>query len=320
MKPVEILPAAPVCRTFVTWALSFLNVQVPWWGVRPQAVGIYLRSVDIIVENLTKHFGTGNNRRTALAGVSLRVTRGEMVALIGASGSGKSTLLRHIGGLIAADSGAIRVDGRPVQEDGQISPRVRALRAEMGFIFQQFNLVGRLSVLMNVLAGLIHRRPWWRTTLFWFSRPDQQAALEALVRVGLGDRATQRASTLSGGQQQRAAIARTLVQGAKVVLGDEPIASLDPTSARRVMDCLGRINREDGVTCLVSLHQVDYAMAYCPRTIALAAGRVVYDGPSCDLTPEILAKIYGGPVDRPLSADQSASFSPEVQPEAIPSS
>jgi phosphonate transport system ATP-binding protein len=274
--------------------------------------------VDILVENLAKQFGTGNSRRTALEDVSFRVARGEMVALIGASGSGKSTLLRHIGGLIASDAGAIRVGGRPVQENGRISPHVRALRAEMGFIFQQFNLVGRLSVLMNVLAGLIHRRPWWRTTLFWFNRADQQAALEALVRVGLGDRATQRASTLSGGQQQRAAIARTLVQGAKVVLGDEPIASLDPTSARRVMDCLARINREDGVTCVVSLHQVDYAMAYCPRTIALAAGRVVFDGPSRDLTPEILARIYGGPVDRPVAADQPVRLPAEVQPVAAP--
>jgi phosphonate transport system ATP-binding protein len=274
--------------------------------------------VDIIVEKLTKHFGNGTSRRTALEGVNFRVARGEMVALIGASGSGKSTLLRHIGGLIAADSGAIRVDGRPVQEDGQISPRVRALRAEMGFIFQQFNLVGRLSVLTNVLAGLLHRRPWWRTTFFWFAQADQQAALDALVRVGLGDRATQRASTLSGGQQQRAAIARTLVQGAQIVLGDEPIASLDPTSARRVMDCLAQVNREDGVTCLVSLHQVDYAMAYCARTIALTAGRVVFDGPSRDLTPEILAQIYGGPVDRPLSSDQSLSNPEESQPAAVP--
>ena len=274
--------------------------------------------MDIIVEKLTKRFGTGTGRRTALEEVTFRVGRGEMVALIGASGSGKSTLLRHIGGLIAADSGAIRVDGRSVQEDGQISPRVRALRAEMGFIFQQFNLVGRLSVLTNVLAGLLHRRPWWWTTFFWFARADQQAALDALVRVGLGDRATQRASTLSGGQQQRAAIARTLVQGAQVVLGDEPIASLDPTSARRVMDCLARVNREDGVTCLVSLHQVDYAMAYCPRTIALTAGRIVFDGPSRDLTPEILTQIYGGPVDRPSSSDQSLSSPEESQPAVIP--
>lgn len=280
--------------------------------------GTYPRAVDILVEKLTKHFGTGTSRRTALEDVNFRVARGEMVALIGASGSGKSTLLRHIGGLIAADSGEIRVDGRPVQEDGQISPRVRALRAEMGFIFQQFNLVGRLSVLTNVLAGLLHRRPWWRTTFFWFARADQQAALDALVRVGLGDRATQRASTLSGGQQQRAAIARTLVQEAQIILGDEPIASLDPTSARRVMDCLARVNREDGVTCLVSLHQVDYAMAYCPRTIALTAGRIVFDGPSRDLTPEILARIYGGPVDRPLSSDQSLSSPEESLPAAIP--
>ncbi len=255
--------------------------------------------VDIVVHHLTKSFANGSTHRVALDDVSFEVGSGELVALIGASGSGKSTLLRHLGGLVAADGGAIRIGGRPIQEEGRISRRVRDLRAEIGFIFQQFNLVGRLSVMTNVLAGLIHRRPLWRTLLMQFDATDRQAALEALARVGLEDRATQRASTLSGGQQQRAAIARTLVQGARVVLGDEPIASLDPTSARRVMDTLARINREDRVTCLVSLHQVEYAREYCPRTIALAAGRVVFDGPTQELTPELLARVYGGPVSAP---------------------
>jgi len=257
---------------------------------------VLLCPVEITVCHLTKSFASGSVRRVALDDVSFNVPTGEMVALIGASGSGKSTLLRHIGGLVAADAGTIRIDGRPVQESGRISRHVRALRAEIGFIFQQFNLVGRLAVMTNVLAGLIHCRPLWRTLFMHFASADKQAALEALARVGLEDRATQRASTLSGGQQQRAAIARTLVQRARVVLGDEPIASLDPTSARRVMDSLARVNREDKVTCLVSLHQVEYALEYCARTIALAAGRVVFDGPSRDLTPEILARVYGGPI------------------------
>lgn len=255
--------------------------------------------MEITVSHLTKTFATGSSRRVALDDVSFRVSAGEMIALIGTSGSGKSTLLRHIGGLVAADAGAIAIDGRPMQESGRISRRVRDLRAGIGFIFQQFNLVGRLSVMTNVLAGLIHRRPLWRTLSMKFGYEDRQAALEALARVGLEDRATQRASTLSGGQQQRAAIARTLVQGAQVVLADEPIASLDPTSARRVMDALARINREDKVTCLVSLHQVEYAREYCPRTIALAAGRVVFDGPTQELTPEMLKRVYGGPIAPP---------------------
>jgi phosphonate transport system ATP-binding protein len=251
--------------------------------------------MDIVVNGLSKQFGAGGVRRLALDRVGFRIDRGEMVALIGASGSGKSTLLRHIGGLVASDEGEISVGARQVQGGGRVSPRIRAVRAEIGFVFQSYNLIGRLPMLTNVLAGLMHRRPLWRTCLRIFSRSDRLAALEALDRVAMAGHATQRASTLSGGQQQRAAIARTLVQKAQVVLADEPIASLDPRSARRVMDTLRRINREDGVTCVVSLHQVEYALKYCQRTIALAAGRIVYDGPSAELNDVRLAEIYGGP-------------------------
>jgi phosphonate transport system ATP-binding protein len=270
--------------------------------------------MDIVANGLGKHFGVGKARRPALENVSFRVASGEMVALIGASGSGKSTLMRHISGLIAGDEGEVSVNERLVQRAGRISPHIRDLRADMGVIFQQFNLVGRLTVLTNVLAGLIPRRPLWRTCLLQFSRADKLAALEALARVGLAAQAHQRASTLSGGQQQRAAIARTLVQRARVVLGDEPIASLDPQSARRVMDSLARINREDGVTCLVSLHQVDYALAYCPRTIALSAGRVVFDGPSAELNERRLAQIYEGAwgqVEAAVPQETPVPFAPE---------
>ena len=274
--------------------------------------------MDIVVNGLSKHFGAGKARRAALEDVSFRVGRGEMVALIGSSGSGKSTLLRHIGGLIAGDGGSVLVDGRLVQEAGRMSPHIRDLRAEVGVIFQQFNLVSRLTVLTNVLAGLIHRRPLWRTCLLQFNRADKLAALEALDRVGLAAQAHQRASTLSGGQQQRVAIARALAQRARVVLGDEPIASLDPQSARRVMESLVRINREDGVTCLVSLHQVDYAIAYCPRTIALSAGRVVFDGPSAELTENRLARIYGSAASHTeASAPQETSVPFPTEPVAV---
>lgn len=248
--------------------------------------------MDIRVEGLSKHFAAAPGRRPALDGVGFHVASGEMVALIGASGSGKSTLMRHLGGLLACDAGEIRIGGRLVQRAGRLSSSVRAVRADVGLVFQQFNLVGRLSVLTNALAGLIHRRALWRTCLLRFNRADKLFALEALGRVGLAAHAQQRTSTLSGGQQQRVAIARALVQRARVVLGDEPIASLDPQSARRVMDTLARINLEDGVTCLISLHQVEHAFAYCPRTIALADGRVVFDGPSAELTEARLAKIY----------------------------
>jgi phosphonate transport system ATP-binding protein len=245
----------------------------------------------IAIESLNKTFG----QRKALRRVGFCVAPGEMVALIGPSGSGKSTLLRHISGLVAGDrsSGSICVFGREVQKNGAISPDIRRIRSEVGFIFQQFNLVGRLPLLTNVMAGMLARVGTCRSLLGWFSRAEKQRAMQALHRVGLAEYAGQRASTLSGGQQQRAAIARAMEQRARIILADEPIASLDPESARLVMDCLTALNRHDGVTVLVSLHQVQFALQYCPRSIAMKDGRVVYNGPSADLTPTALRNIYG---------------------------
>lgn len=255
------------------------------------------------VQGLSKSFGTPNGAYRALDDVHLRVVPGEMVALIGASGSGKSTLLRHLSGLVRSDAGNSRVQigGRDVQIGGRLQRDIRHTRADVGFVFQQFNLVDRLPVLTNVLAGLLPRVPMWRSLLRQFTPQERKLGLEALARVGIAEHAHKRASELSGGQQQRAAIARTLVQGAKVILADEPIASLDPESARRVMQILATINREDRTTVLVSLHQVDIAMRYCPRTIALRQGRVVFDGPSCALTPEMLRDLYGMEADELLT-------------------
>ena len=220
-----------------------------------------------------------------------------MVALIGASGSGKSTLLRHMAGLVAADRRPdgcrVEVLGALVQQHGQLARGLTDVRTNVGFIFQQFNLVSRLSVLTNVLLGLLGRIPNWRGNLGMFTREEKLRAMAALDRVGMADFAVQRASTLSGGQQQRAAIARVLLQGAKVIFADEPIASLDPASAVRVMDALAHINREDGITTIVSLHQVDYASRFCPRTVAMREGRKVYDGTSAALTRTFLTDLYG---------------------------
>jgi phosphonate transport system ATP-binding protein len=263
-----------------------------------------LTSAAIEVVGVAKSFRAG---APVLHDVGLTVAKGEMVALIGASGSGKSTLIRAIAGLIAIDrpdrprdrrnnmpaKGRIRILGEPMQEDGRICASAVRLRARIGVIFQQFNLVPRLSVLTNVCLGLLGQIPGWRGTLARFSRKEQQRAMQALARVGIAAQALKRGSELSGGQQQRAAIARTLVQGASVIIADEPIASLDPKSARRVMDILAELNRQDGITVLVSLHQVEYALSYCPRTIALCEGRVVYDGPSSALTPGFLSELYG---------------------------
>jgi phosphonate transport system ATP-binding protein len=253
----------------------------------------------IRITGLTKSFGA----RRALDGVNLEVLPGEMVALIGASGSGKSTLLRHIAGLVCCDHGAgeIVVHGAPVQSQGRLARDIRDVRSRIGFVFQQFNLVGRLPLITNVMAGLLHRMPLWRSLPMWFRRSELLRGIEALRRVGIGEHAAQRASTLSGGQQQRAAIARTLVQGASVVLADEPIASLDPESSRNVMEILAAINREDRCTVLVSLHQVNVALRYCPRTVALRQGQVVFDGPSATLTPALLRELYGAEADEILS-------------------
>lgn len=256
-----------------------------------------MSSVAIDVRGLTKTFNKGRSQTRALDDACLRVDAGQMVALIGASGSGKSTLIRHLIGLTAGDAGAgpccVTVLGMPVQERGRVSTGVRAVRARVGVVFQQFNLVGRLSLLTNVLLGLLGRIPAWRGCLGLFTAEEKARALDALHRVGMHEHSGQRASTLSGGQQQRAAIARALVQEASIILADEPIASLDPESARRVMENLARINREDGITVVVSLHQVDFAIRYCPRTVAMRDGRVIYDGPSTALTPEFLRELYG---------------------------
>ena len=245
----------------------------------------------VTVQRLSKQFG----KKQALCDVSLTIEPGEIVALIGASGSGKSTLIRHVAGLERGTGPfcCIEVFGRRLQERGRLSRDARSIRRDVGVVFQQFNLVGRLPVMTNVLVGVLGRIPGWRGTLGWFSAAEKHMAMRALARVGIAETARQRSSTLSGGQQQRAAIARALVQGAKLLLADEPIASLDPASAKRVMETLVDINRSDGITVMVSLHQVEYARRYCPRTIALRDGAIAYDGPSTALTPAFLRDLYG---------------------------
>ena len=252
----------------------------------------------IVVKSLTKTFGKS---KKALDQVSLTVEPGEMVALIGASGSGKSTLIRLIAGLIEGDrvNGQCRIDvlGKRVQQAGKVAPDAREVRRHIGVIFQQFNLVERMSVLSNVLVGVLGRISRGRGYFGFFTKDEKRLALDALDRVGIVGTVRQRASTLSGGQQQRAAIARALVQQSKIVLADEPIASLDPASSKRVMETLRSINQEDGITVVVSLHQVDYAYRYCPRTIALRDGKIIYDGPSDALTPAFLHELYGAESD-----------------------
>jgi phosphonate transport system ATP-binding protein len=260
----------------------------------------------IRVNSLDKSFAG----KQVLFGLNLQVARGEMVALIGASGSGKSTLLRHLSGLACGDrskgvsmpeSGAVQVLGRTIQDQGRLADDIRRSRSDIGYIFQQFNLVGRLSVLTNVLVGNLGRMPRWRGCLGLFNSEERDRAMQALERVGLAPFAYRRASTLSGGQQQRVAIARALSQQAEVILADEPIASLDPESARNVMDMLADINATDGKTVVVTLHQVDYAVRYCRRVVALKSGHIHYDG-----TVQALNDLYGGDLDMSLMVSDAA--------------
>lgn len=250
-----------------------------------------MKTTAIEIKSLNKSFA----KKSALSNIQLSVKEGEFVALIGPSGSGKSTLLRHTSGLVAGDRGknSISVFGQTVQENGRISRDIRAIRAGIGFIFQQFNLVNRLTLLENVLVGMIDRVPTVRSLTRFYTKKEKQSAMRSLYNVGLHEYASQRASTLSGGQQQRAAIARAMEQRAKIILADEPIASLDPESARIVMDCLASLNRDQDVTIVISLHQVQFALQYCPRSVALKDGKILYDGPSSNLTPAMLKEIYG---------------------------
>ena len=290
-----------------------------WYAKIAGDFGLPTQTV-IDVRRVSKSFERGVR---VLDDVTFSVRRREMVALIGASGSGKSTLIRALAGLVAIErapghdaqdrtAGSIAIFDQPIQRDGRIVRGAKELRVRVGVIFQQFNLVPRLSVLTNVCLGLLGRMPFVRGTLGNFTMDEKRQAMHALGRVGMTEHALKRGSELSGGQQQRAAIARTLVQGAELLVADEPIASLDPASARRVMDILAEMNRQDGITVLVSLHQVEYALTYCPRAIALKAGKIVYDGPSEGLTPALLSGIYG--------AESSELFLPSFDQPAAASS
>lgn len=247
------------------------------------------RQTVVEVSGLTKTFDNGRVR--ALDDVSFSVPLGQLLVIIGLSGSGKSTLLRHLNGLHRPTDGAVRVLG--VDAANAKGRELRALRRDVGFVFQQFNIVGRLSCIENVLSGALGRIRGPRYGAITYSKALRREALVQLERVGLGDRAFQRTDTLSGGQQQRVAIARTLMQQPRIVLADEPVASLDPEISGQVMDVLFRCCVEDNITVLCSLHQVDLALGWANRLIGLQDGRVVLDSPvDDDLDEERVMEVY----------------------------
>lgn len=227
----------------------------------------------------------------ALRNVDLRVDDGEFVVVVGLSGAGKSTLLRALNGLVPATSGSITIDGTEVVGAG--AAELRVIRSRIGMIFQTFNLVHRTSVLNNVLMGRLSAVPAWRSTLGLWPSTEREAALQALERVGIVEKAYVRASNLSGGQQQRVGIARALAQEPAVMLADEPVAALDPVTSRQVMGDLQRINREMGITTLVNLHFLDLAREFGSRLVGLRDGEVVFDGDISDVTDVTFQEIYG---------------------------
>jgi len=240
------------------------------------------------VEHLSKVYEDGTR---ALSDVSFEVARGEFLVIIGLSGSGKSTLLRCINRLVAATSGRVWVDGRDVTAASR--EKLREIRRGIGMVFQQFNLVRRASVLTNVLAGRLgYVPPAWALGNY-FPAPVVDRAMRSLERVGIADKAYGRASALSGGQQQRVGIARALMQEPRIILADEPVASLDPALSHSILRYLEELNRKDGITILCSLHFLSLARRYATRILALKDGAIVFDGRPTDIDEERFRSIYG---------------------------
>ncbi|MGH9000516.1 MAG: phosphonate ABC transporter ATP-binding protein [Acidimicrobiia bacterium] len=263
----------------------------------------------IILENVHKRFG----RTTALDGVSFEVEAGAFVAVLGPSGAGKTTLLRCLTGMIRPDSGRILVGGADLAAlEGR---ELREVQRRIGMVHQQFNLVGRLRVLTNVLAGRLAGQPARRWLRYRFTAEERRLAYACLARVDLADRAYQRSDTLSGGQQQRVALARAMCQQPRLLLADEPVASVDPGLAERILGYLGAMNRADGVTTIVNLHTVSLARRFADRVIGVNAGNVVVDAPAALLDDvAVLRRIYAGNVDEEELEIALAAAHPAVVP------
>ena len=240
-------------------------------------------------KNVSKRYPNGFE---ALKNINLNIEQGEFIAIIGLSGAGKSTLIRTINRMHDITDGTLVVDGTDVMS--LHGKALRTFRRHIGMIFQSFNLITRTTVIKNVLTAFVPDLPWWRATFGVFTKDEKIAALESLDKVGILDKAYVRADQLSGGQQQRVALARTLAQNPQIILADEPVASLDPVTAKQVMDDFKRINRDMNITVLIHIHHVDLALQYAKRVIGIRAGEIVYDGSAENVTQEVLDAIYQG--------------------------
>jgi phosphonate transport system ATP-binding protein len=251
------------------------------------------------IQNLSKKY----KDVMALSDVSLKVRAGEFVTVIGRSGAGKSTLLRCVNRLIEANAGTIVFDGMDVRSLRKGA--LRHLRTRIGMIFQHFNLVPRQSVLENVLHGRLGYKSTISGVLGIYTAEEKEKAIELLHRLGLEDQVHKRCDQLSGGQKQRVGIARALIQEPRLILCDEPIASLDPGSSKRIMDRLYRISRDLNITILMNLHQVDVAIKYSDRIIGVREGRICYDDDPKGLKKKVIAEIYGSETEDILFEDQA---------------
>ena len=240
------------------------------------------------------------NGTVGLDDVNLTIQDGEFVAIIGRSGAGKSTLLRSVNRMHRITSGTLMVNGINVSTLSGKS--LRRFRRGIGMVFQSFNLVTRTTVIKNVLSACVPDMPFWRVLLGIFRREDKMKALESLDKVGILDKAYIRADQLSGGQQQRVALARTLTQDPQIILADEPVAALDPVTARQVMQDFVRINKEMGISILLNIHHEELAIEYADRIIGIRAGRIVYDGPSKQVDQAVLNAIYGDDAETEATA------------------
>ncbi|TIS59984.1 MAG: phosphonate ABC transporter ATP-binding protein [Mesorhizobium sp.] len=265
-------------------------------------------SATLEIRGVTRRFG----KNTAVNDINVSIPQGQMVGIIGRSGAGKSTLLRMINRLIDPSQGSIFFDGAEVSSL-QGSP-LRRWQRDCAMIFQQFNLVPRLDVLTNVLLGRLNHRSTLSNLLGMFSRTECTEAVAALERLDIARTALQPAGTLSGGQQQRVAIARAMMQQPKVLLADEPIASLDPLNAKVVMDSLRDINLREGITVVTNLHTLDTARAYCNRIIGMAAGKVVFDGAPEDLDRDAVRTVYGADANGVEISEAITSTSVNIKP------
>lgn len=240
-------------------------------------------------DDVTKTYPNGY---TALKNVSLEIEQGEFVAVIGLSGAGKSTLIRAVNKVHDISSGTLTVND--VEVKNLSGKELRSFRRKIGMIFQSFNLISRATVIKNVLTANVPELSWWRCLLGIYEEKDKIIALESLDKVGILEKAYVRCDQLSGGQQQRVALARTLAQNPDIILADEPVAALDPVTAKQVMDDFRHINRDNNITVIINIHHVDLALEYADRVIGIRAGEIVYDGDSKAVDQEILDKIYKG--------------------------